>query len=34
MRDGTWLRKARYLAITLATMASVILAGAANWPRR
>ena len=34
MRDGTWLRKVRYLAISLATISSLILAGAANWPRR
>jgi len=30
---GTWLRKARYLAITLAALASMILAGGANWPK-
>lgn len=32
MRD--LLRKARYLLIPLGTLASLLLAGAANWPRR
>lgn len=33
MRDGTWLRKVRYLAISLGALASLIMAGGANWPR-
>lgn len=28
-----FLRKARYLLVSLATLAAVALAGAANWPK-
>lgn len=32
--DGrTWLRRARYMAISLATLVALLVAGGANWPR-
>ena len=33
MPDGKWFRTVRYLAIAFAAMASLALAGGANWPR-
>lgn len=34
MRDRTWLRKVRSLVISLAPLAALLVAGAANWPKR
>ncbi len=33
MRARGWIRKHRYLLVSAAALASVLLAGAANWPR-
>jgi hypothetical protein len=33
MRARGWIRRSRYLLVMLAGLASVALAGAANWPR-
>ncbi len=33
MRARAWVRRYRYLLVSAATMASVLLAGAANWPK-
>jgi len=33
MRDSRWFRTVRYLAISFAALASLALAGGANWPR-
>lgn len=33
MRAGGWKVRARYLAITLGTLAAMLAAGAAGWPK-
>jgi hypothetical protein len=33
MRARGWKVRARYLAITLGTLAAMLAAGGANWPR-
>ena len=33
MRARMWVRRYRYLLVSAAALASVWLAGAANWPR-
>lgn len=32
MRSRNWLRRSRYLLISVAAVAAALLAGAANWP--
>jgi hypothetical protein len=34
MRGGGWKVRARALAISLGTLAALLVAGAANWPKR
>ena len=33
MRAGGWKARARYLAITLGTIAAMLVAGGAGWPK-
>jgi hypothetical protein len=33
MRSRAWIVRARALALTLGTLAAMLVAGAANWPR-
>lgn len=33
IRARGWMARARYLAITLGTLAAMLVAGGANWPK-